>query len=174
MGLNISWGLLKYNNMNDKKKKNGGKGTAVGNALRFLVKQGKTISPKILEVAGNITGIDSLKELGGLISGDKEITQIDKDLLIKELELDMQLEQEITKRWIADANSDSWMSKNIRPMTLAFLLICMFIFIMLDSSLDGFKIATEWIDLLKGLLMSAVGGYFIIRGGEKMVNKFKS
>ena len=160
--------------MNDKKKKNGGKGTAVGNALRFLVKQGKTISPKILDIAGNITGIGSLNELSDLISGDEKIAQVDKDLLIKELELDMQLEQEITKRWVADSMSDSWLSKNIRPMTLAFLLICMFIFIMLDSSLEGFKMASEWIDLLKGLLMTAVGGYFVIRGGEKIMNKFKS
>jgi hypothetical protein len=159
--------------MNDKKKKNGGKGTAVGNALRFLVKQGKTISPKILDIAGNITGIGSLNELSDLISGDEKIAQVDKDLLIKELELDMQLEQEITKRWVADSMSDSWLSKNIRPMTLAFLLICMFIFIMLDSSLEGFKMASEWIDLLKGLLMTAVGGYFVIRGGEKIMNNFK-
>ena len=159
--------------MNDKKKKNGGKGTAVGNALRFLVKQGKTISPKILDIAGNITGIGSLNELSDLISGDEKIAQVDKDLLIKELELDMQLEQEITKRWVADSMSDSWLSKNIRPMTLAFLLICMFIFIMLDSSLEGFKMASEWIGLLKGLLMTAVGGYFVIRGGEKIMNNFK-
>ena len=38
---------------------------------------------------------------------------------------------------------------------------------------EGFKIALEWIDLLKSLLITAVGGYFIIRGGEKMVNKYK-
>jgi hypothetical protein len=44
---------------------------------------------------------------------------------------------------------------------------------MLDSALDGFKIAPEWIGLLKGLLMTAVGGYFIVRSGEKIVNKLK-
>ena len=163
--------------MSDKKNpkliKNGGKGTAVGNALRFLVKQGKTISPKILDIAGDITGIDSLNELSDLISGDEQISQVDKDLLLRELELDMQLEQEITKRWVADSMSDSWMSKNIRPLTLSFLLLNMFVFIMLDSSLEGFKIATEWIDLLKGLLMTAVGGYFVIRGGEKIMDKYK-
>ena len=163
--------------MSDKKNpkliKNGGKGTAVGNALRFLVKQGKTISPKILDIAGDITGIDSLNELSDLISGDEQISQVDKDLLLRELELDMQLEQEITKRWVADSMSDSWMSKNIRPLTLSFLLLNMCVFIMLDSSLEGFKIATEWIDLLKGLLMTAVGGYFVIRGGEKIMDKYK-
>jgi hypothetical protein len=158
---------------NPKLKKNGGQGTAIGNALRFLVKQGKTISPKILDLAGELTGIESLKELGDAIKGDDGIVKIDKDLLLRELELDMQGEVEITKRWVADSMSDSWMSKNIRPYTLAFLLVSMFIFIMLDSSIEGFKISPEWIDLLKGLLMTAVGGYFVIRGGEKMMDKFK-
>jgi hypothetical protein len=158
---------------NPKLKKNGGQGTAIGNALRFLVKQGKTISPKILDLAGELTGIESLKDLGDAIKGDDGIVKIDKDLLLRELELDMQGEVEITKRWVADSMSDSWMSKNIRPYTLAFLLVSMFIFIMLDSSIEGFKISSEWIDLLKGLLMTAVGGYFVIRGGEKMMDKFK-
>ncbi len=158
---------------NPKLKKNGGKGTAVGNALRFLVKQGKTISPTILDLAGNITGIESLNDLSDIISGDEKIEQVDKDLLLKELELDMKLENEITKRWEADLHSDSWLSKNIRPLTLSFLLLNMFVFILLDSSLDGFDIRESWIDLLKSLLITAVGGYFVIRGGEKIMNKFK-
>ena len=49
----------------------------------------------------------------------------------------------------------------------------MFVFILLDSSLDGFKIASEWIGLLKGLLMTAVGGYFVVRSGEKIVTELK-
>ena len=147
--------------------------TRVGDALRWLVKQGKNISPEILTLAGNITGVDALGKLGDAIKGDKNIDKVDKDLLLQELAYDMQLEAEITKRWEADLHSDSWASKNIRPYTLAFLLLCMFTFIMLDSSLEGFKIATEWIGLLKGLLMTAVGGYFVVRSGEKISNKFK-
>ena len=153
------------------KDKNGT--TRVGDALRWLVKQGKNISPEILKLAGDLTGVEALSKLGDAISGDKALSQEDKDLLIQELQYDMQLETEITKRWEADLHSDSFMSKNIRPYTLAFLLICMFVFIMLDSSLEGFKIASEWIGLLKGLLMTAVGGYFVVRSGEKMMNKFK-
>ena len=153
------------------KDKNGT--TRVGDALRWLVKQGKNVSPELLDLAGNITGIKQLSSLGDVIRGDKALSQEDKDLLIQELQYDMQLETEITKRWEADLHSDSWASKNIRPYTLAFLLICMFVFIMLDSSLEGFKIASEWIGLLKGLLMTAVGGYFIVRSGEKIANKLK-
>ena len=158
---------------NPKLKKNGGEGTFVGNALRFLAEQGKTISPAILDIAGTITGVEGLSALGDAIRGDKAMSQPDKDLLIRQIELDITMEQEITKRWEADLHSDSFWSKNIRPMTLAFLLVCMFIFIMLDSSLEGFKIKEEWIGLLKGLLMTAVGGYFVVRSGEKIVNKLK-
>ncbi len=157
----------------DKLKKNGGDGTNVGNALRWLVKSGKVIAPSILELAGDLTGVDALEKLGTLISGDTVLTEADKQLLISQIELDKVREQEISKRWEADLHSDSWASKNIRPYTLAFLLFCMFIFIMLDSSLEGFKIADKWIDLLKGLLMTAVGGYFIVRGVEKVNNKIQ-
>ena len=157
----------------DKKLKNGGKGTNVGHALRWLVATGKTIAPGILDVAGDLTGIDALDKLGNLISGDKVLTDADKELLIAQIELDKTREQEISKRWEADLHSDSWASKNIRPYTLAFLLLSMFIFIMLDSSLEGFKIESEWIGLLKGLLMTAVGGYFVIRGVEKVNNKIQ-
>ena len=153
------------------KDKNGT--TRVGDALRFLVKQGKQFAPEILEIAGNITGIEALEKLSDKIKGDEGISPVDKELLLQELAYDMQLETEITRRWEADLHSDSWMSKNIRPYTLAFLLLCMFVFILLDSSLDGFKIASEWIGLLKGLLMTAVGGYFVVRSGEKITNKLK-
>ena len=159
---------------NPKLIKNGGKGTNVGNALRWLTKQGKTFAPEILEIAGNITGIEALEKLSSKIKGDKEISAQDKELLLQELAYDMQLETEITKRWEADLHSDSWASKNIRPYTLAFLLISMFLFVILDSvnSID-FDIDSEWIGLLKGLLMTAVGGYFVVRSGEKIMNKVK-
>ena len=153
---------------NPKLKKNGGQGTAVGNALRFLVKQGKTISPKILDLAGDLTGIESLKELGDAIKGDDGIEQVDKDLLLRELEQDVIEMQEVTKRWSSDMSSDSWLSKNIRPLSLAFLTLTLFIYVILDSSLEGFKIAEQWISLLGNLLMLTYGGYFGARTLEKI------
>ena len=156
---------------NPKLKKNGGQGTAVGNALRFLVKQGKTISPKILDLAGDLTGLESLKELGDAIKGDGGIVQVDKDLLLRELEQDVIEMQEVTKRWSSDMMSDSWLSKNIRPLSLAFLTLTLFIYVILDSSLEGFKIASEWISLLGNLLMLTYGGYFGARTLEKIRKK---
>ena len=134
----------------------------------------KKVAPNILGVASNLlpdAGLLSIVK--NLITKDDVLTPEDKEMALKLLEMDMVLEQEISKRWESDLHSDSWASKNIRPYTLAFLLICMFVFIMLDSSIEGFSIDKEWIGLLKGLLMTAVGGYFVVRSGEKIVNKFK-
>ena len=152
-------------------KKNGGKGTAVGNLLRKMAKAGKSISKPILEVASTITGIESLKDLGDLIMDSKELSEADKQMLLEELKQDTIEMQEVTKRWSADMMSDSWLSKNIRPLSLAFLTITLFVYIILDSSLEGFTIGSEWIDLLSSLLLVVYGGYFSARSLEKILKK---
>lgn len=133
------------------------------------------VAPELLGAASDLlpdAGV--LRMVGKLIKGDDGITPENKEEALKLLEMDIVMEQEISKRWESDLHSDSWASKNIRPYTLAFLLVCMFVFIILDSSVDDFSIKTEWISLLKGLLMTAVGGYFVVRSGEKIINKIKS
>lgn len=148
--------------------------TRVGDALRWLVKQGKEVAPEILSVAGSITGIQSLKDLGSKIEGSDKISEIDKQILLEELRHDMIEMQEATKRWEADMNSDSWWSKNIRPLCLAFLTVTLFLYIILDSSLEGFKIDSNWIDLLSSLLLLVYGGYFGARSAEKITKHWKS
>ena len=79
--------------------------------------------------------------------------------------------QETTKRWVSDNNTDSYLTRNIRPLTLAFLTATLFIYIILDSSLDTFKIDEQWISLLGNLLMLVYGGYFGARTLEKIRHK---
>ena len=153
--------------------KNNGKGTAVGNLLRKMAKAGKSISKPILEVASTITGIESLKDLGDLIMDSKELSEADKQMLLEELKQDTIEMQEVTKRWSADMMSDSWLSKNIRPLSLAFLTITLFVYIILDSSLEGFTIGSEWIDLLSSLLLVVYGGYFGARSAEKITKEWR-
>tara|TARA_R110002072_G_scaffold80173_1_gene184454 strand:- start:2035 stop:2523 length:489 start_codon:yes stop_codon:yes gene_type:complete len=156
------------------KRKNNGEGTAVGNALRFLAKQGKKFAPDLLTMAGQLTGVTAIEKLGNAIRGDAALSETDKQLLIQELEVDMAREQEVTKRWQADLNSDSWLAKNVRPIVLFFLMFCMFLFIILDSTAAiPFSIHTGWVDLLESLMITAVGGYFVVRSGEKISSKFK-
>jgi hypothetical protein len=76
--------------------------------------------------------------------------------------------EEVTKRWQSDMSSDSWWSKNIRPLSLAFLTIALFLYIILDSALEGFKIDKAWIDLLSSLLLLVYGGYYGARAVEKV------
>jgi hypothetical protein len=147
--------------------------TRVGDALRWLVKQGSNIAPEILTIAGNVTGIKSLELLADKISKDENIEPKDKELLLKELNFDMLEMNEVSKRWESDNNTDSFLTQNIRPLTLAFLTLTLFVYIILDSSLNSFKISEKWIDLLSSLLLLVYGGYFGARSAEKIVKQWK-
>lgn len=149
--------------MSDRKLKNNGKGTFFGNLLRGLVKTGKKASPIFDAITGG-----KVSNILEAISGSKELTAVEKEMLVKELEQDVIEMQEITKRWQSDMSSDSWLSKNIRPLSLAFLTLTLFIYIILDSALEGFKIDSEWIDLLSSLLLLAYSGYYGARAVEKV------
>ena len=147
--------------------------TRVGDALRWLVKQGKTIAPSILDAAGSITGVESLKELANQIKGNTQMSEADKELLLEELRYDMLEMEETTKRWVSDNQTESYLTRNIRPLTLAFLTATLFIYIILDSSIEGFKIDPNWIDLLSSLLLLVYGGYFGMRSAEKITKHWK-
>ncbi len=84
--------------------------------------------------------------------------------------MDMVEMQEISKRWNSDMTSDSWLSKNTRPMTLIFLTVSMVCLILLDSFNINFEVNTGWVDLLKSLLVTVYVAYF----GSRGVEKFKS
>ena len=75
--------------------------------------------------------------------------------------------QEVSKRWESDMKSDSWLSKNTRPMTLIFLTVSMVIIMLLDSFTVDFKVESAWVDLLKSLLITVYVAYFGSRGAEK-------
>jgi len=152
--------------MSDRKLKNNGKGTFFGNLLRGLVKTGKELSPVFEAVTGGKVS-DILQAIGG----SKELTDVEKEMLVKELEQDVIEMQEVTKRWQSDMSSNSWLSSNIRPLSLAFLTLALFIYVILDSSLDTFKIDEQWISLLGNLLMLVYGGYFGARTLEKIRHK---
>ena len=149
--------------MSDNKLKNNGKGTFFGNLLRGLVKTGKKASPIFDAITGG--KVSSIIES---ITDSKELTEVEKEMLVKELEQDVIEMQEVTKRWESGNQTESYLTRNIRPLSLAFLTASMFTYIILDSSLEGFKIDKQWISLLGNLLMLAYGGYFGARTLEKI------
>lgn len=148
---------------NPKLKKNGGKGTAVGNFLRSIN------FSKVTDVVTNVLKGDISSAID-IISNSKELSEEQVKMALKELEHDVIEMEEITKRWESDNLADSWWSKNIRPLSLAFLTVSLFIYVILDSSLEGFKVASEWVDLLSSLLLLVYGGYFGARALEKITH----
>ena len=128
----------------------------------------KIAAPKLLGAASDLlpdAGI--LRTVGKLIQGDDSITPENKEEALKLLEIDMVEMQEVSKRWSSDMSSDSFLSKNTRPMTLIFLTVSSVFLIVLDSLNIDFGVSNEWIDLLKGLLITVYVSYFGSRGIEK-------
>jgi hypothetical protein len=141
--------------------------TRIGDAIRWLAKQGKVIAPEILNIAGTITGIDGLRSLADKIN-NSDLPKEDKEFLFKQLDADMREMEEVSKRWNSDMQSDSWLSKNVRPLLMIFLTVSMAVFIVIDSSLNGFIVKDDWISLLSSLLLLVYGAYFGGRSLEKI------
>jgi hypothetical protein len=95
-----------------------------------------------------------------------EFTKVVQDHQIK-------INEEITKRHQADMNSDSWMSKNIRPMTLIFVLGLYSAFAILDGNVGEFNISDAYVSLLGQWGMLIMSFYFGGRTVEKIGNLLK-
>ena len=89
---------------------------------------------------------------------------------IKELVANHQIEVEknITARWDSDMKSDSWMSKNVRPLVLVFCIVCTMLLVFIDSGSIKFQVEQKWTDLLTMVLITIVGSYFGGRSIEKI------
>jgi hypothetical protein len=139
-------------------------GTKVGNFLRKL----KDVAPEVLDAAANITGIDQLRLLSKAIKGSNTITPQDKETALALLKMDEQEMIEITKRWESDMVSDSWLSKNVRPMSLIFLTFIITLLMFTDSIENwNFDVKPDYIDLMKALLVTVYFAYFGGRSYEK-------
>ena len=80
----------------------------------------------------------------------------------------MEMEKQVTDRWNADMKSDSWLSKNVRPMTLIFVLVCTMLLIFIDAGAISFVVEEKWTDLLQLTLITIIGAYFGGRSVEKL------
>ena len=131
-------------------------------------------APKVLEAIGDV-----LPDQGGLgvvknlITSDSKIKPVDKEQAMKLIEQDLQELKEVSSRWRADMKSDSWLSKNTRPLALIFLTVSSVFIMSVDSFHMRFEVNTAWVDLLKTLLVTVYVAYFGSRGAEKItkINK---
>jgi hypothetical protein len=116
-----------------------------------------------------------VKGVGGVIdnlhtSKEEKLAAAQK---IKQLIADHEakMEQNITDRWSADMNSDSWLSKNVRPMVLIFLVVSTVLMIFIDAGTIKFVVEEKWTDLLQLVLITVIGAYF---GGRTMEKRKKN
>ena len=115
--------------------------------------------------------------IGGVL--DELITSKDEklaaELKIKELiaRHEVEMETEITSRWASDMNSDSWLSKNVRPLVLIFLVVSTVLLVFIDAGVITFKVEDKWTDLLQIVLITVIGEYFGGRSIEKVKNNKK-
>ena len=115
---------------------------------------------------------DLVKSVGGVIddlhtSGEEKL---EAERKIKELvaNYEVEMEKTITNRWQADLKSDSWLSKNVRPLVMVFLIVCTMLLIFIDAGALNFEVKSSWVDLLQLVLITVIGAYFGGRSLEKV------
>ena len=113
-----------------------------------------------------------VKGIGGVVdnlhTSDEE--KLEAEQKVKELiaSYEVQMEKEISSRWNADMKSDSWLSKNVRPLVLVFLVVSTVLMIFIDAGTINFVVEDKWTDLLQLVLITVIGAYFGGRSLEKV------
>ena len=133
----------------------------------FLKEKAPAILDGIGEILPNQGGFGLVKNL---ITSDDNIEPADKETAMKLLELDIQEMKDVSSRWRSDMKSDSWLSKNTRPLTLIYLTFSSTILMIIDSFHTMFSVDEAWVSLLKTLLVTVYVAYFGSRGAEKITN----
>ena len=115
---------------------------------------------------------DLVKGVGGVIDNlhTSQEEKLEAERKIKEIiaNYEIEMEKNITARWQADLKSDSWLSKNVRPLVLIFLIICTMLLIFIDAGTINFEVKSSLVDLLQLVLITVIGAYFGGRSLEKV------
>ena len=115
------------------------------------------------KVVDNAEGI-----LDKVITTDKEREEAKAKIKQMLLDAEAKMQEEVTARWKSDMQSDSWLSKSIRPLVLAWLVVCTTLLIFIDAGVIMFKVEDKWVDLLQLVLITVIGAYFGGRSYEKI------
>ena len=113
-----------------------------------------------------------VKGVGGVLDNlttSKE-EKLEAERKVKDLiaNYEIEMEKNITERWSMDMKSDSWLSKNIRPLVLIFLVVSTVLMIFIDAGVIAFEVKASWVDLLQLVLITVIGAYFGGRSLEKV------
>ena len=113
-----------------------------------------------------------VKGVGGVIDSlhtSKE-EKLEAEAKIKDLVMgyEAEMQKQVTERWKMDMQSDSWLSKNIRPLVLIFLVVSTVLLVFIDAGVIAFEVKASWVDLLQLVLITVIGAYFGGRSLEKV------
>jgi len=115
---------------------------------------------------------DLVKGVGNVIDNLHTSTEekLAAETKIKDLIMgyEAEMQKQVTERWKLDMNSDSWLSKNIRPLVLIFLVVCTMLLIFIDAGKINFNVKDSYVDLLQLVLITVIGAYFGGRSLEKV------
>lgn len=123
-------------------------------------KVGQFLLSKIPSVVSSIADDSPVGSVVRAIIGGSELSDTDKQIALKKLEQEIHEFDGITKRWVADSRSQSWLAQNVRPLTLVFLT---------TSFVIGWVMQLEELSIVKELLTIVFIGYFGSRGAEKII-----
>ena len=128
-----------------------------------------------MNILGMLTGggaKDLVEGVGGVIdslhTSEEEKLEAEKKIKDMIMGYEAQMQKEVSNRWKVDMNSDSWLSKNIRPMVLIFLVVATVLMIFIDAGAIAFEVKDTWVDLLQLVLITVIGAYFGGRSLEKV------
>ena len=115
------------------------------------------------KIPGVVGAIAEDTPVGGVIQaiiGGSDMSDQDKEIALKKLELERTEMDGITRRWVADSRSSSWLPSNVRPLTLIFLTV---------SFVIGWYMQIDGLNIVKELLFVVFAGYFGGRSYEKVM-----
>ena len=110
----------------------------------------------------------ALNIIDEVVTSKEEKQQLKNEIEKAILDHEIEIQKNVTERWKADSSSDSWLSKNVRPLVLVFLVVSTVLMIFIEAGVIAFVVKASWIDLLQLVLITVIGAYFGGRSLEKV------
>ncbi len=110
----------------------------------------------------------ALNIIDEVVTSKEEKQQLKNEIEKAILDHEIEIQKNVTERWKADSSSDSWLSKNVRPLVLVFLVVSTVLMIFIEAGVIAFEVKASWIDLLQLVLITVIGAYFGGRSLEKV------
>jgi hypothetical protein len=125
------------------------------------------VKSKILSLLSGSLIKDVGNVLDNLTTSKEEIGKVKNEIQKLMLDAEAKMQKEVSSRWAVDMASDSWLSKNVRPMTLIFLVVSTVLLVIIDAGFIDFEVKDNWVGLLELVLITVIGAYFGGRTFEK-------